>query len=564
MAIALPIISEWNPKGINKAIADFKKLGTTGEKAAFAIKKAALPAAAALVAIGATAVSAIKAGEAFATANARVANIADSMGLFGTETKVVTDRLLTLAEATARQIGVDNLSIKATQAKLLTFKNLAATADEVGSSFDRATMAALDMASAGFGSAEQNAVQLGKALEDPIKGITALAKSGITFTASEKKKIEALVKSNKLLEAQDMILQAIEKQIGGTAKATANDTDKMKEGFRQFQQQLGSALLPVLAKITPLLTGLASWATKNKTAFIIIASVIGGIATAILATNAALAVYNTIQALTAALNGGLTASNAALATSTGAVTAATGAVTAATTAATASFSALWVATGAVVIIAIIAALVALQVKFDIFGKAVDGIKYAFDKLWGAIKFVFDWAKNNWPLLLAIITGPFGPAILAITTFKDQIMNVFSLIYNGIKATMGFIANVITAPFKAAFKSVAWLWNNTVGKLSFTVPSWVPLIGGKGFDVPDIPMLADGGIVTSAQLAVIGEAGPEAVIPLSKMGQFGVGGAGGMTITVNAGLVSTPDQIGQQIIEAILKAQRRSGQVFASA
>ena len=241
MAIALPIISEWNPKGINKAIADFKKLGTTGEKAAFAIKKAALPAAAALVAIGATAVSAIKAGEAFATANARVANIADSMGLFGTETKAVTDRLLTLAEATARQIGVDNLSIKATQAKLLTFKNLAATADEVGSSFDRATMAALDMASAGFGSAEQNAVQLGKALEDPITGITDLAKSGVTFTDSEKKKIEALVESGKLLEAQDMILQAIEKQIGGTAKATANDTDKMKEGFRQFQQQLGSA-----------------------------------------------------------------------------------------------------------------------------------------------------------------------------------------------------------------------------------------------------------------------------------------------------------------------------------
>ena len=504
MAIALPIISEWNPKGINKAIADFKKLGTTGEKAAFAIKKAALPAAAALAAIGATAISAIKAGEAFATANARVANIADSMGLFGTETKVVTDRLLTLAEATARQIGVDNLSIKATQAKLLTFKNLAATADEVGSSFDRATMAALDMASAGFGSAEQNAVQLGKALEDPIKGITALAKSGITFTASEKKKIEALVKSNKLLEAQDMILQAIEKQIGGTAKATANDTDKMKEGFRQFQQQLGSALLPVLAKITPLLTGLASWATKNKTAFIIIASVIGGIATAILATNAALAVYNTIQALTAALNASLTA----------------------------SFSALWVATGAVVIFAIIAALVALQVKFDIFGKAVDGIKYAFDKLWGAIKFVFDWAKNNWPLLLAIITGPFGLAILAVVTFKDQIMKVFGLIYNGIKAAMGFVADVITAPFKAAFRTVAWLWNNTVGKLSFTVPSWVPGIGGKGFDVPDIPMLAEGGIVNSATLAMIGESGPEAVIPLDRASGMGFGGGGSTSITVN--------------------------------
>ena len=550
MAIALPIISEWNPKGIDKAIADFKKLGTTGEKAAFAIKKAALPAAAALVAIGATAVSAIKAGEAFATANARVANIADSMGLFGTETKAVTDRLLTLAEATARQIGVDNLSIKATQAKLLTFKNLAATADKVGSSFDRATMAALDMASAGFGSAEQNAVQLGKALEDPIKGITALAKSGITFTASEKKKIETLVESNKLLEAQDMILQAIEKQVGGTAKATANDTDKMKEGFRQFQQQLGSALLPVLAKITPLLTGLASWATKNKTAFIIVASVIGGIATAILATNAALAVYNTIQALTAVLNGGLTASNAALATSTGAVTAAT-------TAATASFSALWVATGAVVIIAIIAALVALQVKFDIFGKTVDGIKYAFNKLWGAIKFVFDWVKNNWPLLLAILTGPFGWAIAFVMKFKDDIWNVLKVLKTGIGTIMGGVADVIFGPFKAAFNAIAKLWNNTVGKLSFKVPSWVPKIGGKGFDVPDIPMLADGGIVTAPTLAMIAEGNePEAVIPLSKLGSMGFGGnGGGNTITIN---VNGGDP--QSVVNALRTYMRQNGSV----
>jgi phage-related minor tail protein len=144
------------------------------------------------------------------------------------------------------------------------------------------------------------------------------------------------------------------------------------------------------------------------------------------------------------------------------------------------------------------------------------------------------------------------------------MSMFSLIYKGIKGTMGFVGNLISAPFKAAFRAVAWLWNNTVGKLSFKVPGWVPGIGGKGFDVPDIPMLAEGGIVTSAQLAMIGERGPEAVIPLSKLGSMGFGGGGGMNINVNAGLISTPDQIGQQIIEAILKAQRRSGQVFASA
>jgi SLT domain-containing protein len=75
-------------------------------------------------------------------------------------------------------------------------------------------------------------------------------------------------------------------------------------------------------------------------------------------------------------------------------------------------------------------------------------------------------------------------------------------------------------------------------------------------------MAAGGIVTSPTLALIGEAGPEAVIPLNRAGATGLGG--GITINVEAGLVSTPDQIGQQIIEAIQNAQRRSGPVFAAA
>jgi phage-related minor tail protein len=69
----------------------------------------------------------------------------------------------------------------------------------------------------------------------------------------------------------------------------------------------------------------------------------------------------------------------------------------------------------------------------------------------------------------------------------------------------------------------------------------------------------GGIVTRPTLGLIGEAGPEAVIPLDRLS-----GMGGITINVQAGLVSTPDQIGQQIIEAIQNAQRRSGPVFAAA
>ena len=116
-------------------------------------------------------------------------------------------------------------------------------------------------------------------------------------------------------------------------------------------------------------------------------------------------------------------------------------------------------------------------------------------------------------------------------------------------------------FKTVFNGIASIWNNTVGKISFEIPKWVPGLGGKGFDMPNIPMLAAGGIVTSPTLALIGERGPEAVIPLTGPN---AGMAGGMNITVQAGLISTPDQIGQQIIEAIQRAQRRSGTVFAAA
>jgi hypothetical protein len=101
--------------------------------------------------------------------------------------------------------------------------------------------------------------------------------------------------------------------------------------------------------------------------------------------------------------------------------------------------------------------------------------------------------------------------------------------------------------------IRFINNNVIKKINDLVDFTIPLPFGRSLrvnppDIGDIPELAEGGIVNSATLAVIGEKGPEAVIPLSKMGGMG----GGMTITVNAGLVSTPDQIGQQIIEAILR------------
>ena len=196
----------------------------------------------------------IAAGEAEVSSNKKLENVAKSMGIFGNQTDKVTARLEALSSQQQMALGIDDDVIKSTQTKLLTFKNLAMTAGQAGGMFDRATIAAQDLAAAGFGSAETNAVQLGKALQDPIKGITALARSGVTFTDAEKKKIETLVKSGKILDAQNLVMKAIETQVGGTAAAGVTGSEKMQQAFNQFKESLGLALLPTFNKLADFFT----------------------------------------------------------------------------------------------------------------------------------------------------------------------------------------------------------------------------------------------------------------------------------------------------------------------
>jgi hypothetical protein len=192
--------------------------------------------------------SLIDAGEQEVAGNKRLENITKQMGLFGAQSDAVAKRLEDLSTKQQLANGIDDDTIKLTMSKLMTFKELAKTADVAGGAFDRATQASIDMAAAGFGSAETNAVQLGKALQDPIKGITALSRSGITFTDQEKARIATLVHSNKIGEAQALVLKAIETQVGGTAAATVTGTARMKQGWENLKETIGLALMPAFDK----------------------------------------------------------------------------------------------------------------------------------------------------------------------------------------------------------------------------------------------------------------------------------------------------------------------------
>jgi hypothetical protein len=235
--------SVWDDKALRKAQSDVAQMG---KQLGAAAGVAAAAFAAAGVALTRFGIDAAKGAEQAAIAQRRLDSIAKSMNVFGNSAGKVSKRLGEFAEANELVVGVDADVIKATQAKLLTFKELAKTADTVGGAMDRATMAAIDLAAAGFGSAESNASALGKAMQDPIGQLGALRKAGVTFTEAEREKIKVMVESGNILEAQNTVLSAIEQQVGGTAEATASAFTRIELASNQVKDAIGEALLPVV------------------------------------------------------------------------------------------------------------------------------------------------------------------------------------------------------------------------------------------------------------------------------------------------------------------------------
>lgn len=185
----------------------------------------------------------IKMGEEARKSERRLKNIADNTGLFEQNLDAVTGRISEYAEQLSFLTGIDDELIRENEAVLLTFKNLAKSADDAGGPFDRATKALLDLEAAGK---NLKAVQLGKALQDPVNNLTALRKAGILLTDAQKKQIKAFQESNNILGAQDIILKAIEDQVGGTAEATASATERMQARFEDIAETLSNALLPTV------------------------------------------------------------------------------------------------------------------------------------------------------------------------------------------------------------------------------------------------------------------------------------------------------------------------------
>ena len=458
MAITIPIISEYDGKGISKAVAQFKQLETTGQKAQFAIKKAAVPAGIAVAGLGVALFDAAKGAMEDDAAQ-----------------QLLASTLKKTTGATDAQIK-SNENWISTQGKLL-----GVTDDEL-----RPVLARLSKATGSVTKAQElatAAMDIAASTGKPLATVTASLEKAyggnMTALAKLSPELRQMIKDG---ASFDEVMAAMAKTTGGAATTAANTAQgqfkRLGVALAETKESIGAALLPAIEAVLPFLTKMGAWASEHSTVFVIIAGVIGGLALAIVGVNAAMTVWTATTKAFAAIQ---LAFNAVMAANP-------------------------VVLFAIAIAALVVGLVIAYKKFDAFRDIVDAV------------------------FSAIKTGIKG-GMDAITTYLSFVMGVYKAIFNGI----------------------ATLWNNTIGKLKFSVPNWVPGLGGKGFDVPNIPMLAAGGIVTSPTLAMIGERGPEAVIPLTGPNAGGGMGGNNVTIHVNGG---DPNAV----VQALRTYMRQNGSI----
>ena len=281
--LSIPIISEFDGKGIDKALKQFKQLETVGEKAQFAIKKAAVPAAAALGAVTAALGAAVAAAAEDEQQAAQLALTLNNVtGATEKQVKATEDMISAMSRAT----GTADSELRPALAVLVTGTKDIATATS-------ALSLAQDIAIGSNKSLAEVSEALAKAYGGNMKGLQALSPE-----------IKAMIKDGASL---DEVMNVLGGTFGGAAATAANTAAGrfkiLKNSLDETTESIGAALLPIVQKVLPVLQKFADWAQQNPQAFLAIAGAITAISVAILAVNFAMALnpFTAIAAGVAAL-----------------------------------------------------------------------------------------------------------------------------------------------------------------------------------------------------------------------------------------------------------------------
>ena len=178
----------------------------------------------------------------------------------GGAANVSAEHVSKMSERLSNMAGVDDDLIQTGANLLLTFKGVRNEAGKGNDIFDQSSAAILDMTSAmnnGVVTQEglkSSTLQVGKALNDPIKGITALTRVGVTFTDQQKQQIKTMVENGDKMGAQKIILGELKSEFGGAAAAAADPAEKAKVAWGNFKEELGNKLMPIVNNFLTMLT----------------------------------------------------------------------------------------------------------------------------------------------------------------------------------------------------------------------------------------------------------------------------------------------------------------------
>ena len=432
MAISIPIISSLDTKGFDKAQKEFASLDGAGAKTGYALNKALLPAIAVVGGLAAGLGMAAKAASEDQKAQDLLAQQLRTSAMATDDVIASNEKFIS---GMSRAFSVADDDLRPAMASLVRSTGSVEVAQSLMTT-------ALDIAAATGKDLETVTLALGKAANGQTAALVKLDPS-----------LKGVIDSESSL---DDITNALATSFGGAAAVAANSFEGQMKGMTialdETKESIGAALLPALVGLLGILKPVADWAQQNTQVFLIFIGVIGALATAVIAANVAMKIYQATLVLTKIATVALNA-----------VTSANPYVLVATA-----------------VIALIAAMVYLEIKFQAMSRA------------------FDMFGNS----IMVVTGPLG---ILIGMFRKLV------------------------DLKDSFGS---------------------------FDIGNIniPGFANGGIVTGPTLAMVGEKGPEAIIPLSQLNNMG---GGGVTVNVTGGL-ATSAEIGQAVVNAIRAYNRSAG------
>lgn len=168
----------------------------------------------------------------------------------GGSANVTKAQVLALSEAVGRKAALDDEAVASGANLLLTFTKVRNEAGKGNDVFSRAVGMTADLSRSFGKDLNMSAIMLGKALNDPIAGVSALSRVGVQFTDDQKATIEALVESGNVLGAQKLILAELETQVGGSAEAYGKTlpgaVDRARNAFNNLMEDLGGKIAPAI------------------------------------------------------------------------------------------------------------------------------------------------------------------------------------------------------------------------------------------------------------------------------------------------------------------------------